>query len=330
MDKCFFCGSTELRDTASHAGGLYMYKCPVCGWVRLRGDTLVLGDYLGSLSGREKRIASICLRNEHERRGANQPKESLTLDQLELMVKQYRELDALEKMDKALEIIDRRSQYIGAQQKVNLSLDFSLFHCSEPKELHSILRYLEQSMLIEASDPPNPHNDLRITSKGYERLRELKRSGKDSRQCFVAMWFTQDMANVYEKAIRPAIEYIEEGQSEPRFKALKIDQKEHTNDINDEIIAEIRRSRFMVCDLTGYRGGVYWEAGFAYGLGLEVIYTCREDWIKPKTETEGDKVKVIQEGIHFDLEHRARIAWKEDGLFDFQDKLSKKIMAVIV
>jgi len=25
----------------------------------------------------------------------------------------------------------------------------------------------------------------------------------------------------------------------------------------------------MVCDLTGYRGGFYFEAGFAYGLGLE-------------------------------------------------------------
>ena len=36
----------------------------------------------------------------------------------------------------------------------------------------------------------------------------------------------------------------------------------------------------MVCDLTGYRGGVYFEAGFASGLGLPVIYTCRKDWAK--------------------------------------------------
>ncbi len=93
-----------------------------------------------------------------------------------------------------------------------------------------------------------------------------------------------------------------------------------------------RQSRFMVCDLTGYRGGVYWEAGFAYGLGLEVIYTCREDWIKPKTETEGDKVKVTQEGIHFDLEHRNRIEWKAgpEGLEEFKNSLAKRIRAVIV
>jgi nucleoside 2-deoxyribosyltransferase len=143
-----------------------------------------------------------------------------------------------------------------------------------------------------------------------------------------------ELVNVYENAIKSAIEYVEEGQSGPRFKAQKIDQKEHTNDINDEIISEIRRSRFMVCDLTGYRGGVYWEAGFAYGLGLEVIYTCREDWIKPQTEKlhlqDGTSRDVKQEGIHFDLEHRNRIEWKEDDLPDFKDRLNKRIRAVIV
>ena len=33
--------------------------------------------------------------------------------------------------------------------------------------------------------------------------------------------------------------------------------------IPSEIISEIKRSKFMIADLTGYRGGVYYEAGFA-------------------------------------------------------------------
>jgi nucleoside 2-deoxyribosyltransferase len=148
------------------------------------------------------------------------------------------------------------------------------------------------------------------------------------------MWFSPEMDNVYEKAIQLAIEYVEEGETEPRFKALAINKKEHTNDINDEIISEIRRSRFMVCDLTGYRGGVYWEAGFAYGLGLEVIYTCREDWIKPSIEKlvlqDGAVREVKREGIHFDLEHRNRIEWNDRDLDDFRDRLTKRIKAVIV
>jgi nucleoside 2-deoxyribosyltransferase len=71
----------------------------------------------------------------------------------------------------------------------------------------------------------------------------------------------------------------------------QIDNVEHVNDINDEIIGQIRRSRFVVCDLTGYRGGVYFEAGFAYGLGLDVIYTCRKDWTKEETLTDLEQLQ---------------------------------------
>jgi hypothetical protein len=90
----------------------------------------------------------------------------------------------------------------------------------------------------------------------------------------------------------------------------------------------------MVCDLTGYRGGVYFEAGFAYGLGLEVIYTCREDWLETKKskikDKDGNDHEIVQEGIHFDLEHRNRIPWTNDNLDEFKDKLTNRIKAVII
>jgi nucleoside 2-deoxyribosyltransferase len=35
----------------------------------------------------------------------------------------------------------------------------------------------------------------------------------------------------------------------------------------------------VVADFTGDRGGVYYEAGFAQGLGIPVIWTVREDWL---------------------------------------------------
>ena len=39
--------------------------------------------------------------------------------------------------------------------------------------------------------------------------------------------------------LQPAIEYVEEGEDEPKFRAVKIDGVEHINDINDEIIATL-------------------------------------------------------------------------------------------
>ncbi len=99
----------------------------------------------------------------------------------------------------------------------------------------------------------------------------------------------------------------------------------------------------MVCDLTGYRGGVYFEAGFAYGLGLDVIYTCRKDWSKERKlkdkegkivkelyDNDGKPIKVLKEGVHFDLAHRNRIQWEMKDLGKFKTELENRIKAVIV
>jgi len=243
-------------------------------------------------------------------------------------------LDPLEKLDAALLNIEKESDYVGKRLKINPGNDFPSYHCANGKELYSILYLLCKEGLIAAPDPDNPHNDLYIVTKGYERLRYIKSQRKDSRLCFVAMWFADEMSDAYEKAIKPAIEFVEEGETEHRFKAVRIDNVEHTNDINDEIIATIRRSRFMVCDLTGYRGGVYFEAGFAFGLGMEVIYTCREDWAEARTQILYDNIgkenEIIKEGVHFDLEHRPHIRWTEENLGDFKKRLTNRIKAVIV
>jgi hypothetical protein len=48
--------------------------------------------------------------------------------------------------------------------------------------------------------------------------------------------------------------------------------------IDDRIIAEIRTSRFIIAGFTGNRQAVYYEAGFAEGAGIPLLWTCRDDW----------------------------------------------------
>lgn len=169
-----------------------------------------------------------------------------------------------------------------------------------------------------------------LSKKGWDVFEALNKKQIDSRQAFVAMWFSNEddrknhkpnMYAVYKKAISPAIE------ADGRFSSQVLYQVEHVNDINDEMIAQIRRSKFVVADLTGYRGGVYWEAGFAYGLGLPVIYTCHEDWREQVKREDGT---IEREGIHFDLEHRNIIFWNQDDLPAFKEKLENRIAAIIV
>ena len=42
------------------------------------------------------------------------------------------------------------------------------------------------------------------------------------------------------------------------------------------MLVEIRRARFLLAELTGDNSGVYWEAGYATGLGRPVFYTCQK------------------------------------------------------
>lgn len=94
----------------------------------------------------------------------------------------------------------------------------------------------------------------------------------------------------------------------------RIDQHEHVNRIDDEIVAMIRRSRFVVADFTGQRGGVYFESGFALGLGLRVIWLCREDQLND---------------VHFDTRQYNFLVWKPDEYAYLAKRLQNRIEATL-
>jgi nucleoside 2-deoxyribosyltransferase len=86
--------------------------------------------------------------------------------------------------------------------------------------------------------------------------------------------------------------------------------------IDDKLRVEIRRSKFILADLTDENRGSYWEAGFAEGLGIHVIYLCEEE-------------KFKREKPHFDINHHLTVIWKNDeaGLKKFADELKATIRA---
>lgn len=177
-------------------------------------------------------------------------------------------------------------------------------------ELTGIRELLESTGMLSTEG-----RHVRVTANGFARMEELRRGAIASDQAFVAMWFGEEMSRVYDEAIEPAIR-------ETGFQPLRIDRKEHNNKIDDEIIAEIQRSRFVIADFTcgqvmadGQsvhvpRGGVYYEAGYAQGLRLPVIWSVSADQI---------------EAVHFDTRQFNHIAW--DSAADFKYRLINRIRA---
>lgn len=174
-------------------------------------------------------------------------------------------------------------------------------------ELRFLLDFLNQQRLIDIDYTSGLFN-VRLTVEGLSFVAEQS-TAPDSSQAFVAMWFDPSMEDLFREGIAPGVE-------DAGYKSFRVDQDPSLHRIDDQIIAEIRRSRFIVADFTqgasGARGSVYYEAGFAHGLGLPVIFTCREDQIKE---------------LHFDTRQHYHIAWTAPA--DLREPLRHRIEAVI-
>ena len=176
-------------------------------------------------------------------------------------------------------------------------------------ELEYLIDYLVQNGWLQFVGMTNfQFPSYRVTVDGYAEIAR-QATATDSAKVFVAMWFDDSMKDAYYQGIEPAIK-------EAGYDPVRIDSVEHTGQIEDAIVAEIRKSRFVIADLTqgddGARGGVYYEAGFANGLGLTVIFTCRVDRFKL---------------VHFDANHQAHILWTDYA--DLRTRLRNRIEAVV-
>ena len=234
---------------------------------------------------------------------------NVTKDLIE-RARRARPLDVDVRAERLLRFIGKQSNSIGDIVMINSRAMPGIYmqamawsESTSVGEFLYLLDYLGDQCWIDRS-----HAGARVTVAGYRRIAEVK-TNLDSAQAFVAMWFDDEMDAAYSNGIEPAI--VDAG-----YRPMRIDRKSDVNKIDDAIIAEIRRSRFLVADFThgkdGARGGVYFEAGFAFGLNIPVIYTCREDAMKK---------------IHFDTRQYHHTAWS--GPDELRTKLKNRILALI-
>ena len=145
---------------------------------------------------------------------------------------------------------------------------------------------------------------IQMTYDGLAYINEKRREVQKD-MCFVAMSFGISESDIFIKAIKPAVDAC-------GYLALRVDnpvyhiEKERT--INDSILALAKKANFLVCDYTANKRGVYFEHGYAWGMGKKVIMTVKESEM-------GD--------LHFDVSHYPFIVWKDYE--DLRIRLQSKI-----
>jgi nucleoside 2-deoxyribosyltransferase len=194
---------------------------------------------------------------------------------------------------------------------VPLSAGYALL----PDEINLMFKSLKDDYgYINYTEYINGNGRIQISIKGWKHYEELMETNVNSNKVFVALAFKNK--DIYFNAIKPACCKL-------GYQAILIDQPEHNNDIVDQIIAEIKTSRFVIADLTDNNRGAYFEAGFAQGRGLQVIRTCKKEWFEAKNEQD---IRINH--LHFDIEHYNFILW--DDYEDLIIKLTNRIEACIL
>ena len=275
QEPCLICSTTHKAAPHDH---LFIHQnCPRCGEFKLTIRTCAIIKKIAA----EARVKISGWVSDQNRAGTVP---TISVDVLERV--SARSLPTFaERADRLLLEAVRGQKKLGDRLNITEPRFVAATYSQDVDEVHFLSRLLEDQDFIDAR---TMGGDCEVLPHGYIAADALTHRAAPSDKGFVAMWFNEDLTPAYDKGFQVGI--LGAG-----YDPVRVDHVEHSNRIDDEIIAHIRTAAFVVADFTGHRGGVYFEAGFALGLGLPVIWTCRTDDM-PK--------------LHFDIRQYNTIDWK--------------------
>lgn len=317
IESCPFCGQSGISSKGIPRRDACYYSCLVCGDFILSRQTLFA---LSSLTEKDKarisaftrerqiwEIPAVIISNERNNQGEKEDK----IVSIQDILAAFPRLPS-ERMDRALRNLHRKSEHLGDRFELIGMRDYPVLFAENEREFYFLRDALNDAGWINVTQANTAFTSAiaTLTVQGWNRIAELERQKGDKglKQVFIAMWFDPSMDSAYKNG-------IEEAVKASGYKPIRIDNKEHNDKVCDQIIAEIRKSKFLVADFTKYRSGVFFEAGFALGIGIPVIWTCRDDFKDELSK-------------HFDTRQYNHILWKDEA--DLREKLRSRVEATIL
>jgi hypothetical protein len=208
-------------------------------------------------------------------------------------------------------LADRIITYFGDNQPgfgrgLELDGNQSATITEDVRDLTAALLDLQVSGLMDFALGVNQHDALAqlrighrrpmlLTLKGWDRYEQLKQANPQSTTAFMAMKFDDaQMDRIYRDHFRPAVKAIDD------YDLDTVNERPEAGLIDYRIRLQVTASRFVLADLTHENHGVYFEAGYAEGIGRPVIYTCRTDAFNPRAGHP-----------HFDVSHHQCVKWDD-------------------
>jgi len=305
--RCSICGCTHVSVHLDNtAWTVFAIDCAICGKYTI--TRIARSSQLPQYIIDTKHLFSGVIRKHSESGSYFYVDTTITSDEKAYQTKVLSEVPrgVRGKCDAILKHFVKQSRFPGDKIFIDPDVDYPIGFCTSDTELNYYLKHLEECGDIRTTTGRIEDDvELVLTPAGWDRL-DGYTDGRDSDQCFTAMWFDPNLNVAYTDGIKKL-------ESLTGYRMLRIDGVQFNDKICDRILAEIRKSRFMIADVTGHRHAVYFEAGFAMGLGIPVIWTCaRSD---------------LEKCPNFDTRQYNHIVW--DTADDLRDKVLARIEATI-
>jgi hypothetical protein len=272
VNKCLVCRSYAENSLSSNELDIYQVRCCRCGVFKITGS---FSSTLSAIRKTDLTPDQIANFSSYIRENQGQ----LFSEDDREFVRRIRTPSVAEKATKLLWSVAKEHPYAGQQFSIPVDAAHTLLKMVDEHEEESfasedqstidacreIFPYIAASwsrnafefmFLVDNNlinrrflEQMDNRRRLRITPEGWSYLETLEKPSDESNSAFVAMWFDPKTDPLWKEAIRP-------GVYSAGFEPVRIDAVEHSNKIDDEIIAHIRACKFLVADFTGQRGGV--------------------------------------------------------------------------
>lgn len=299
MERCPLC-KWGGNDVACQPDGAKAWvECPRCGrfalditWLQGVQDAKVSSDY----SDRQKAVLGYAIRKSNPEKIWN-----------ETSIRRVLEADHLPDV---AEQVENLIYYLGCQQKsagdrIGLLYLKVLFQIGaiEPHDVMFLIRGLIEEKVIVGS-LGSQSASIVLTIKGWDRFAQLAKGVEAGNQGFMAMPFGyEDLTRIFYEHWKPATR-------QTGLPLERLDENPSAGSISHRMQVEIRRSKYLVAELTHNNPGAYWEAGFAEGLGKPVIYLCEKSFFDDP-----------QNGVHFDVSQKQGVIWEANRLDEAREQL---------
>lgn len=313
MNSCPVCLNEHSSPAqVTTASGGYKVDCPVCGRFGLSEEAW--DDYLEPQTGAGQKLSPLCrARMAHRIRTANSAKNSTPPKLDSHFVSRFIDdgCQGPTPVEQAVNVIRYIGDEISHSGELLNSLPnyfFAEIGAPSPMLAGKLLFELKERNLLDGIDntsmdsPPSMFN-VNLTLDGWEQYLAERHGQIAGNYGFIAMEFGEPLLDSFVKTVvKPA---VEKGIG---YELVDMRDVARAGIIDNIMRAQIRNAAFVIADLTHDNSGAYWEAGYAEGLGKEVIYIC-------------ERQKFDDAKTHFDTNHCTTVPWSKDDPDDFSQEL---------